>query len=69
MFRLLLIVAVLLIGYDAVVHQGAYTRNAWASVVGVTNSAVSNARQLGEDVREDTRSQETRSQESRTQAN
>jgi len=65
MFRLLLIVAVLLIGYDAVVHQGAYTRNAWASVVGVTNSAVSNARQLGED----TRSQETRSQESRTQAN
>ncbi len=62
MFRLLLIVAVLLIGYDAVVHQGAYTRNAWASVVGVTNSAVSNARQFGEGVREERPAQETRTQ-------
>ncbi len=57
MFRLLLIIAVLAIGYDAVVHQGAYTRNAWASVVGVTDSAVNSARELGRDAREETRTQ------------
>lgn len=57
MFRLLLIIAVLLIGYDAVVHQGAYTRNAWSSVVGLTDSAVSSAKQFGERPREETRTQ------------
>ena len=62
MFRLLLILAVLAIGYDAVVHQGAYTRNAWVSVVGVTNSAVSSAKQLGEGARQETPAQETRTQ-------
>ena len=56
MFRILLIVAVIAIGYDAVVHQGFYTRNAWTSVVGLTDSAVSHARQLGERVKEETRS-------------
>ena len=57
MFRLLLIVAVLLIGYDAVVHQGSFTRSAWASVVGVTDSAIDSAKGLGEKAREETRSQ------------
>jgi hypothetical protein len=57
MFRLLLIIAVLAIGYDAVVHQGSYTRSAWASVVGVTDSAVTNAKQLGERTRDETRTQ------------
>jgi hypothetical protein len=57
MFRLLLIIAVLAIGYDAVVHQGSYTRQAWISVVGMTDSAVTQAKRLGENVREETRSQ------------
>jgi hypothetical protein len=57
MFRLLLIIAVLAIGYDAVVHQGAYTRHAWASVVGATDSAMTQAKRLGDNVREETRSQ------------
>lgn len=57
MFRLLLVILVLAIGYDAVVHQGAYTRNAWASIVGVTDSAVTGAKQLGERARDETRSQ------------
>ena len=57
MFRLLLIIAVLAIGYDAVVHQGVYTRNAWTSVVGVTDSAVNSARELGRSTREETRTQ------------
>jgi hypothetical protein len=57
MFRLLLIVAVLAIGYDAVVHQGANTRNVWTSVVGVTDSAVNSARELGRNTREETRTQ------------
>lgn len=57
MFRLLLIIAVLAIGYDAVVHEGAYTRNAWTSVVGITGSAMSGAKQIGERAREETRSQ------------
>jgi hypothetical protein len=57
MFRLLLIIAVIAIGYDAVVHQGAYTRNAWTSVVGITDSAVSSARQFGGGAREETRTQ------------
>lgn len=54
MFRILLIIAVVAIGYDAVVHQGLYTRNAWASVVGLTDSAVTSAKQLGQDAREET---------------
>ena len=54
MFRILLIIAVIAIGYDAVVHQGLYTRNAWSSVVGLTDSAVTSARQLGQNTREET---------------
>lgn len=54
MFRILLIIAVIAIGYDAVVHQGLYTRNAWTSIVGLTDSAVNSARQLGQNTREDT---------------
>jgi hypothetical protein len=53
MFRILLLIAVVLIGYDAIAHQGMYTRNAWASVVGLTDSAVSSARGLGRDGREE----------------
>ncbi|MCZ8042274.1 MAG: hypothetical protein O9330_07340 [Beijerinckiaceae bacterium] len=51
MFRILLLVAVILIGYDAIAHQGLYTRNAWESVVGLTESAVTSAKQLGQDTR------------------
>ncbi|MCR4521198.1 MULTISPECIES: hypothetical protein [Bosea] len=51
MFRLLLIIIVLVIGYDAVVHQGAYTRDAWNSVARLTNSSVEGARELGERAR------------------
>lgn len=47
MFRILLVVVVLLIGFDAVVHQGMYTRSIWTSIVGLTDSAVSGARDLG----------------------
>ena len=54
MLRILLIIAVIAIGYDAVVHQGFYTRNAWASVVGLTDSAVTGAKQLGQNAREET---------------
>ncbi|PTM42301.1 hypothetical protein [Bosea sp. 124] len=54
MFRILLIIAVIAIGYDAVAHQGFYTRNAWASVVGLTDSAVTGAKQLGQNAREET---------------
>ncbi len=57
MFRLLLIIAVLAIGYDAIVHQGAYTRNAWTSVVGMTDSAVNSAREFSRGTREETRTQ------------
>ncbi len=46
MFRILLLIAVIAIGYDAVVHQGAYTRGIWSNVVGLTNSAVSDVRDL-----------------------
>lgn len=51
MFRILLLVAVILIGYDAIAHQGLYTRNAWTSVVGLTESAVTSVKQLGQDTR------------------
>ncbi|KRE00265.1 hypothetical protein ASE63_09305 [Bosea sp. Root381] len=54
MFRILLVIVVVLIGYDAVVHQGMYTRSIWTSVVGLTDSAVSGAKELGREVREDT---------------
>ena len=54
MFRILLIIAVIAIGYDAVVHQGLYTRNMWTSLVGLTDSAVTSAKQLGQSAREET---------------
>ena len=54
MFRILLLLAVIAIGYDAVVHQGLYTRNAWTSIVELTDSAMSGARQLGQNAREET---------------
>lgn len=53
MFRILLIIAIIAIGYDAVVHQGHYTRNAWTSIVGLTDSAMTSARQIGQNARED----------------
>ncbi|CAH1675781.1 conserved hypothetical protein [Hyphomicrobiales bacterium] len=51
MFRLLLIVIVLVVGYDAIVHQGAYTRDAWNSIVRLTHSSVEGAKELGERAR------------------
>ena len=57
MSRVLLTILVLAIGYDAVVHQGAYTRGAWTSLVGVTDAAVTGAKQIGERARDETRSQ------------
>ena len=54
MFRILLIIAVIAIGYDAVVHQGLYTRSMWTSLVGLTDSAVTSAKQLGQSAREET---------------
>jgi hypothetical protein len=57
MFRLLLIILVLAIGYDAVVHQGAYTRSIWTSIVGLTESATTSAKRLGDNAREEPRSQ------------
>jgi hypothetical protein len=50
-FRLLLVIIVLIVGYDAVVHQGAYTRDAWNSIVRLTGSSVEGARELGERAR------------------
>lgn len=57
MFRILLIIAVIAIGYDAVVYQGAYTRSAWSSVVGVTEHATDKAREIGNSAREEIRQQ------------
>lgn len=54
MFRILLIIVVIAIGYDAVVHSGHYTRQIWTGVVGLTDSAVGSAKQLGEKVRDET---------------
>ena len=51
MFRILLVIAVVAIGYDAVVHQGAYTRDAWNSIVRLTGSSVEGAKELGERAR------------------
>jgi len=50
-FRLLLVIIVLVVGYDAVVHQGAYTRDAWNSIVRLTSSSVEGAKELGERAR------------------
>ncbi|SIQ24034.1 hypothetical protein [Bosea sp. TND4EK4] len=55
MFRLLLVILVLVVGYDAVVHQGAYTREAWNSIVRLTDSSVEGARNLGERARTEVR--------------
>ncbi|WP_293807489.1 hypothetical protein [uncultured Bosea sp.] len=51
MFRLLLVIIVLVVGYDAVVHQGAYTRDAWNSIARLTSSSVEGAKELGERAR------------------
>ncbi|MDU0339628.1 hypothetical protein [Bosea rubneri] len=48
MFRILLVIAVVAIGYDAVVHRGAYTRDLWYKAVGVTERAVDEAKRVGE---------------------
>ncbi|CAM5200727.1 putative protein OS=Bosea thiooxidans OX=53254 GN=SAMN05660750_00118 PE=4 SV=1 [Bosea thiooxidans] len=50
-FRLLLVIIVLVVGYDAIVHQGAYTRDAWNSIVRLTQSSVEGAKDLGERAR------------------
>ena len=54
MFRVLLVILVLIIGYDAVVHQGAYTRQAWDGIARLTGSAVEGAKDLGQRAREET---------------
>lgn len=51
MFRILLLIALIAIGYDAVVHEGAYTRGIWSNMRGLTNSAVSDVRDLRPDSR------------------
>lgn len=48
MFRIMLVIAVLAIGYDAVVHQGAYTRDLWYKAVGATERVVDEAKRVGE---------------------
>jgi hypothetical protein len=48
MFRILLVIAVIVIGYDAVVHQGAYTRDLWYKTVDVTERVVDEAKHVGE---------------------
>ena len=53
MLRLFLLIVVLVIGYDAVAHQGAYTRQAWDAVVRLTGSAVDGAKDLGERARDE----------------
>lgn len=45
MFRLLLVIAVIAIGFDAIVHQGAYTREIWTGLVGLFNSLMSSIKQ------------------------
>jgi len=52
-FRVILIILVLVIGYDAVVHQGAYTREAWNSIARLTGSAVEGAKDLGQRARDE----------------
>ena len=48
MFRILLVIAVVAIGYDAVVHQGAYTRDLWSKAVGATERVVDEAKRVSE---------------------
>jgi hypothetical protein len=48
MARILLVIAVIAIGYDAVVHQGAYTRDLWYKAVGATERVVDEAKRVGE---------------------
>lgn len=48
MFRILLVIAVIAIGYDAIVHQGAYTRDLWYKAVGATERVVDEAKRVGE---------------------
>lgn len=55
MFRVLLVIALIAVGYDAVVHQGAYTRNIWTNLVELTDSVVNGARQLGQSASEENR--------------
>ena len=46
MFRILLIIIVLAIGYDAVMHQGFYTRSIWDNIVGLVTSARNDAQKI-----------------------
>ncbi|WP_332680682.1 hypothetical protein [Bosea sp. (in: a-proteobacteria)] len=70
MFRILLLIAVIAIGYDAIVHQGAYTRSAWYNVVGATERLVGEAKRIGEPAREEPRpEQPLREEPPRTQMN
>jgi len=48
MFRILLVIAVIAIGYDAIVHQGAYTRDLWYKAVGATERVVDEAKRVGQ---------------------
>lgn len=48
MFRILLVIAVIAIGYDTIVHQGAYTRDLWYKAVGTTERVVDQAKRVGE---------------------
>ncbi|WP_353187271.1 hypothetical protein [Bosea sp. (in: a-proteobacteria)] len=52
MFRVLLIIIVLVVGYDAVMHQGANTREASHRLGLLPLSSVEGARELGERARE-----------------
>lgn len=53
MFRILLVLAVIAVGYDAVVNQGFYTRQTWDGVVGMSQSAIDGAKHLGNEAREE----------------
>jgi hypothetical protein len=55
MFRLLLVIAVVAIGYDAVIHQGAYTRDLWYKAVGATERVVDEAKRATDSPREEPR--------------
>ena len=48
MGRILLVIAVIAIGYDAIVHQGAYTRDLWYKAVGATERVVDEAKRVGQ---------------------
>lgn len=48
MLRIILVLVILALGYDAVAHQGSYTRNIWTNLVGLTDSAMNGAKQLGD---------------------